>query len=204
MLSLIFPARCLGCHRLDTYLCPECLARLPPAEPPETADTLAVFSYQHPLAKRVIWKLKYDGLTALADTVAVLLADRLLEYLAERVALGRPGIRWLITAIPTSRRRGYNQAALVAQALARRLGDEFAYTELLTKTRVTPAQSSFKERAPRLTNLRRAFVASALAKGRSVIIIDDVITTGATLAEARRALAAAQARVVVASALAQD
>jgi ComF family protein len=77
------------------------------------------------------------------------------------------------------RRRGYNQAELLARALARRINAP-CVPALLTKRSETPAQSKLA-RAERAANVRRAFAANPRANGRAILLVDDVSTTGETI-----------------------
>ena len=95
------------------------------------------------------------------------------------------------------RRRGYNQAELLARAVARRLDVKWERT-LLTKRGETPAQSKLA-RAARAANVRHAFAASPRAGGLSILLVDDVSTTGETIrACASELLRAGAARVCAA------
>ena len=92
------------------------------------------------------------------------------------------------------RQRGYNQAQLLASALARKTGIPAA-ARLLTKPAETPTQSTLS-RGSRSANVRDAFRASPGADGKSILLVDDICTTGETLrACARELLAAGAARV---------
>ena len=85
------------------------------------------------------------------------------------------------------RRRGYNQSEWLARALAAQWQVPVA-TQLLTRTRDTASQTALTP-AARLANVAGAFTAPQRSKWPSVVLVDDVLTTGATLAEAARALA---------------
>jgi ComF family protein len=99
------------------------------------------------------------------------------------------------------RRRGYNQAELLARALARRIDIQCDMT-LLTRRRERAMQSSLPKRE-RAANVRGAFAASSRVKGKSILIVDDICTTGETLRACAAALHAAGAARVCAVAVAK-
>jgi ComF family protein len=92
------------------------------------------------------------------------------------------------------RERGFNQSALIAEHLARRLSVPVR-PRWLVRTRSTRAQTELNA-AERRANVRRAFRAAPAVAGRHVVVIDDVLTTGATVDECSRALSEAGARRV--------
>lgn len=209
--SWLLPARCLLCQRGGDYLCATCAYHLPsPLDTPR--NTIALYDYQDPRVKKLIWSLKYRRLKSLAPILGRLLADRLLEELAEVQAL-HPSLPlpWLIVPIPLSRERararGFNQAQLLGEALANHHSGTFKLeTRVLYKTKDTPTQVSLADRHARLNNLRDAFALHepAVIRGQGVILLDDVTTTGATLAEGERVLLTARPRLILKSAVAQD
>jgi ComF family protein len=89
------------------------------------------------------------------------------------------------------RQRQFDQAALLAAVFARRLGREVK-TNWLSRTRDTKRQVGLSE-GEREANVRGAFLASPLVRGQSVVLLDDVLTSGATAREAARALSSAGA-----------
>ena len=99
------------------------------------------------------------------------------------------------------RSRGYNQSELLARALARRSGVRCDMT-LLTRRGKQATQSTLPKRA-RAANVRGAFAASSLVKDRSILIVDDICTTGETLRACAAALRAAGAARVCAIAVAK-
>jgi ComF family protein len=126
-------------------------------------------------------------------TVAERLADRLLE---------QPGVTRLmdrvecVVPVPLHRlrqvARGFNQAEVIARRLARRCGKRFARPAV--RLRNTETQTHLHSRAKREANLKDAFglVSDSRIRGRHVLIVDDVMTTGATLQSLARALAPAE------------
>ncbi len=125
----------------------------------------------------------------------------LAEWLAD-CALERPEISDIllqsdcIVPTPLHRRRqifrGYNQAELIAHRLSRRLKIPLAFSA--ARVRNTPTQTHLHTRQGRLENLRGAFVLAdpTRIRGKRVVVIDDVITTGATLVSLGRTLHSAQ------------
>lgn len=138
-------------------------------------------------AREVVHALKYDGWWRGADSMAA--AMRGLEPLTGRlflvpVPLGRARLR----------RRGYNQAERLATALGRRIGFPVR-ADLLERRRETPTQTALTPEARR-ANVAGAFAAGAAASGARCVLVDDVFTTGATLAAAAESLAFAGAASV--------
>ncbi len=141
-------------------------------------------AYEGPV-EHALRRFKYEGWRRLAEPLAQLLAERLV---VEGVAA-----RWVV-AVPLHparlRQRGFNQAELLSRELRRRLllG---APPGVLVRTRETPPQVGH-DRRWRLTNVSRAFAWKGDAlMGESILIVDDVATTGATLDACASALRAA-------------
>ena len=207
-IEALFPSRCVGCGVLGTHLCSSCLSHIEPSETPPFPETYAVWSYRDTLAHTILWKLKYRSQTALADVAAHALTDILTEIIAE-TSLMESNRKPILVPIPLSpareKERGYNQSALIVKSLMRLMDNEIADSNgMLTKTRDTQSQMATKDRKTRLENLRGAFSVSnsAHVAGRVVIVIDDVTTTGATFAEARRTLKEAGAQKIICCAVA--
>lgn len=161
-------------------------------------------TYNGPIPQ-AIYRFKYAGRRTLADPFAVLLSGAFDRYFEFQPVDG-------LVAVPLHRRnqslRGYNQASLLAQALSRRIGVPVA-DDLLA--RVRPTRPQFRlTRAERQENLRGAFrlhprrMGASSIKGRSFLLIDDICTTGATLAGCARRLRQAGAARVAALVLARD
>jgi ComF family protein len=132
--------------------------------------------------------------------------DHALGGLLDETLRGRDDLAFdAIAAVPMSRsrerRRGYNQSELLGQALARRSGIRCDMT-LLTRRGERATQSTLQKRA-RAANVRGAFAASSLVKDRSILIVDDICTTGETLRACAAALREAGAARVCAIAVAK-
>lgn len=173
--------RCLRCAcalATGRPVCGSCLLR-----PPSLQSCHAVLDYGFPWSA-CIAEFKFQGDPSWAAALAPLMQG--LPGLAQLL----PQIDWLLP-IPLSsqrlRERGYNQATL----LARRLAPERTRDDLLQRLLDTPAQAGLG-RTERLGNLRHSFALPPQARqalaGRCVLLIDDVMTTGATLEAAARVL----------------
>ncbi|MFW5748913.1 MAG: ComF family protein [Chloroflexota bacterium] len=196
VVDLIFPPRCQHCQRVDHHFCPRCrdeLAALPIDQQHINAfDTLPVFS------SGTHTGILQDALHALKYTAALDLGS----LLAARLATLRPVDDAVDAIIPVPMhaarlaQRGYNQAEQLAQALATRT-DIPCRADLLARVRATRSQVGLS-RAERLANVRDAFEVVAPVAGMRLLLVDDVLTTGATLVGCADVLRAAGAITVTA------
>jgi ComF family protein len=202
VLELLAPPSCAACggkvSARDEPFCPACALLVEPLECEPQASSRAVFRYGGPVADAVR-RLKYEGRSEIARALAAGLVDCASAWLGQLD---------VVLPIPLSasklRARGYNQSALLARELARGLSVTYRPT-WLRRTRAGPRQVG-QTRAARLAQIRGAFAAGPQVQGKAVLLVDDVRTTGATLAEASRSLSDAGARSVytIVLALADD
>ncbi|MDB4976122.1 MAG: phosphoribosyltransferase domain protein [Myxococcaceae bacterium] len=204
LLDLLSPPRCAACATLlDTRaqgFCAGCDLLVEPLLTPAATtgldglDDLAACSYGGPL-RDALHRFKYEGASELAPALSLWLEQ------PARALLGRVDC---VAVVPLHarklRQRGYNQSALLARPVARLLGVRFT-PSLLRRARDTPAQVGLGRHA-RQSQLAGAFIVTRKLAGASVLVVDDVRTTGATLDEARRALSEGGARRVYTLALA--
>ena len=216
-MDLAFPATCAGCGREGEPLCAACLpaldARLdlpgglPIGLPADLPEPLLQVEWCAPFAGAVrgaLHQLKYAGERRLARPLGEAVARRW-----ARVGVGAT----LVVPVPVhgdrERKRGYDQAALIAEVAAERLG--LPYVRALERTRVTVAQFELG-RDERSTNVvgafrvrhRAASPARGSVAGQWVLLVDDVVTTGATLAACAVALEEAGAYAVSAVVVARE
>ena len=213
-LDLALPASCAGCGQEGHALCRECRTALdirlmaepgvPIGLPADIPAPLLQLEWCAPftgVARRALHSLKYGGERRLAPLMGAAVARRW----ARAGAAGDAFVP--VPASPDRvRERGYDQAALIATEAARRLS--LPVIEALERTRATTAQFDL-DRAARVTNLADAFRArdaavAAAVRGRWLVLVDDVVTTGATLAACAVALLDAGALAVSAIAVARE
>jgi ComF family protein len=151
-------------------------------------------------ARRLVHALKYDGLSALADPMGQALMPALVDW---GVA---PDLLVPVPLHPSrERRRGFNQAALLARSLGGRVDVPVA-ARLLCRTRATSPQVRSAGADARRANVAGAFAVAEPSRvlGRTVLLVDDVCTTGATLRACADALRTARARTVYALTFAHE
>jgi ComF family protein len=190
LLDAVAPRRCAGCAEpAPEVLCETCVGLivglpLPPATRHGHLICRAALGYVPPVSG-VIHRAKYRGCRRAMHLLAAVAAERLAPQL---LALPRPD---MVVPVPLGRRRqrarGYNQAEVVAQALAGTVPGATLATAL-RRRRETGTQVG-QHRSERRRNLRGAFVwEGRTLSGLAVWLVDDVVTTGATLVAAAEAL----------------
>ncbi|MGB2580340.1 MAG: hypothetical protein WBC83_01465 [Minisyncoccia bacterium] len=195
-----------------TFLCEECVTTFKNARRPEYVFITAIFDYQNPVMRKVIWRFKYRNARDIAMYFGKQLYEEILNELGDELdASIRPlGTNsFLLVPIPLHkkrlRERGYNQSELLASEIIKHdIGKILQVeTRALKRMQNTKPQAKSEKRASRFKNLCGAFTATpSIVRGKHIILIDDVTTTGATFSEARKTLLRAGARSVRAYAIA--
>lgn len=214
LLSLLAPHECLGCGKQGSLICDKCATelskisercyrcrRLSPGNLTcskchklSKLTQVKVATIYSGIAKELVWKLKFSGARAAANSMAIIMSQQI-----------ESSRNMLIVPVPTAtsrvRQRGYDQAVLLAKELARQTG--MKYVSCLSRT--SQAHQVGAGRSQRIKQLAGAFrvTKSDQISGAHILLIDDVITTGATLESAALILKKAGAKRVDALIFAQ-
>lgn len=177
---------------------------IPEAEPVEQMDWIhPLFAYRDKRVKAIVWELKYRENTLPLEHIGKVLYEELIVLLSD-IILFDSDAQFLLIPIPISgeRRteRGYNQSEWISKAV---LENDTEHTLLYApqwfeKVKDTPRQSHSESKQERMKNLVGCFEADPRVENKYVILIDDVVTTGSTLLEARHTLLSSGARDVFA------
>lgn len=224
MLDAFFPIRCLKCATYDTWLCKDCHGTLPllteqhcpickknvtengvlcfscASHNTKGFDGVFVVSYYHDLLlKKLIHQFKYRFILELAQPLALLMAQAITHSTMQTpdmiipVPLHKRRLRW----------RGFNQALSLAHALDLHVP---VVPDILIRKRYTSPQVTMRDREARYKNVEKAFLVinGSAVQNKNVLLIDDVMTTGTTLAECARTLKNAGAKTVHCLVLARE
>lgn len=197
LLALLIPPR--ATQETVAQLSAHAFATLPPRD---IGHAVALLPYRDERVRALIWELKYHHNEQALRMGAALLAEYLRGFLGEE-NLDAPLLIPLPMDPERKRARGGNHTERLCALLAPMLSDVLYEPALLTKPFSRPRQNTLSRRA-RLTNLVGSMRVSTPSRvaGRHCIVIDDVVTTGATFLEAARALREAGTREVSCVALA--
>lgn len=178
LLSPILPTACAGCNQPGAALCRRCRFSLATSVSPVTEQGVrAAFAFEG-VSRQVLLSLKYHNRRTVARELA--------GHIVRRVRLPQVDVvTWAPTGGERSRRRGFDQAELLARAVAHELG--VPCKRLLYRAHGQPQTGL--SRSQRLAG--PGFRARHTRSGLRVLLIDDVVTTGATLASAQASLRAA-------------
>ena len=200
LLQLIFPPKCTLCRKLltgvETDLCHHCRTKGPEFKKskrklPFIAHWTGIWYYKDGV-RLSVHRFKFGNARRYADVYGRLLAVKLQNMELDDFDM----ISWVPISWQRRFSRGYDQSRLLAEALGRELGVK--PSRVLRKIRSTPPQSGIPDAAGRRANVQGAYRAldpSAVC-GKRILLVDDVVTTGATASECARTLLTAGAKEV--------
>lgn len=214
LVDFLFP-KAETIYDLEAMSAGELVALLP--TPKEFEEVIAIFGYDDVRVRAIIWEIKYRRNKTMTKKMAEILYDVLKQELAER-ALMDNFINPLLIPLPMSdarrKERGFNQTEMICEELVtldspatESAGRENLFTyspSLLIKVKHTESQTKTTSKRERTRNIEGSMLAigADAVRGRSIILLDDVSTTGATMKEAKRALREAGAKKVLAISIA--
>ncbi|MDP3784946.1 MAG: ComF family protein [bacterium] len=198
--GILFPAKCLGCAKPGEFLCEICRKRAQRRAREKTSPLyldrfLSYGLYRDRILREALRRFKYHGIHILSHPLSQMLHDLLKPGLS---SLPKETLILPIPASPERRReRGYNQAELLAEGLSEKISLP-CRADILLKIKNTPSQTSLSRRE-RLFNIKDSFTIQNPEEllGKTILLVDDISTTGATLSEAARVLKQAGAKEVI-------
>jgi predicted amidophosphoribosyltransferase len=195
LLDALLPARCPGCGRLGRLVCDECADLLTPAPfapPPPPLDWwVACYAYEG-VARELVARAKYRNVRRFLGLVA-----RELAAAVQSAPLPFDLVTWAPASAQRIRAHGVDHGELLARAVARTTAVDVG---ACLRREPGPAQTGLDARTRRLGP---KLVALGNFAGATILVVDDVATTGGTMAAAGRALRAANAESVVAATIAR-
>ena len=205
LLDLFFPPRCAFCRRTGVHgVCADCERTLPYAKV-QLCEGAGFGRCASPLlyedaVRESLLRFKFHGAQSAAEGYGELLA----RCAAEELGGQFDTVTWVPVSKKREHERGYDQARLLAKATAKALG--LPLTPTLHKQRNTQPQSGTGDAAKRRANIAGAYrmKTGADVTGKRILLMDDIVTTGATLSECARVLGKAGAEQVVCATVARS
>lgn len=204
LLDFFFPPKCPFCGKITEgrTVCDTCRKTLPWTEGKDTVRHLsrtvvcAAPLWYEDAVREGILRYKFQGRSAAADALGELIARcAALEFSGEFDT-----VTWVPVGPKRLKKRGYDQTRLLAEAACRLWETEAV--PLLRKPADNPAQAELKDAAARRANVLGMYEALSGAEGKHILLVDDIVTSGATLLECARTLEEAGAATVRCAALA--
>ena len=200
MWDLLYPRKCILCGKIlkmkETAFCKNCAGIPEPVTEPLVVGTAfqccySVFYYRDDIAS-AIKQYKFSGKIHLGKSFGILLSQVLREQ-----NVTADVITWAPVSKKRKRKRGYDQGQELARAVGKELG--IPVVELLKKVRHNSAQAMISDYSQREANVKNVYsvVDPGKVSGKRILLLDDVITSGATLTECSQILRAAGAQSIV-------
>lgn len=193
VLDWLFPPKCIFCRKVmdKTDICEECKAKLPYTKGDSITQKFPYIKkcitplYYENQVREAILRYKFWGLSVYSHRFGLIMA----ECIENNLDCGDIDvISWVPLSKKRLRKRGYNQAQLLAETVSREL--DIPAEATLVKTVDNPTQSGTKNAGERAKNVRGVYSTEdpKNIRGKAVLLIDDVVTTGSTLSECAKTL----------------
>ena len=203
--DLLFPPKCVLCGSLlekeETDLCHTCRIEAPVcAKSRKTLPFVAqwtVLWYYKDMVRESLLRFKFHNTQSYALAYGRFLAMKITQELPDFDIL-----TWVPISPQRKRQRGYDQVCLIVEVIGQELGKR--PVRILRKIRNNPPQSGISGAAQRRANVLGAYrvLSPEMIKGKRILLVDDIITTGATISEASRVLLTAGAQEIYCAAVA--
>ena len=208
LLDLLYPPRCAFCHKFvkdgSVRICCSCEAQLPftkdyGKQKIEFVTQCVAPLYYEKDVRDSLRRYKFDGCTGYAKAYAPLVADCIRQTISDKFDV----LSWVPVSRKRLRERGYDQSELLAKAVAKEMNLKAG--PVLRKIRNTQPQSGTGSAEKRRANIAGAYsvLKPELVQGRSILLIDDIVTTGSTVRECAKTLGLAGADAVYCAAVAR-
>ncbi|MEX2090998.1 MAG: phosphoribosyltransferase family protein [Candidatus Paceibacterota bacterium] len=194
VMDAVFPIRCIDCGVFESYFCNSCLAGVKIKNDSEIVGQVHLFSvagYGGKNIEKAIKIFKYGFVKDMAEPLVELVRIYIDLISAHNLNVFRNNP--VLIPVPLHKKRlnwrGFNQSEILADNIAHIYNLE-TRRDILIRNKNTEPQAEIKDKETRLVNVKDSFDCSENLKGRNIVLIDDLCTTGATLNECAKALAA--------------
>ena len=204
LLDLLFPRRCVGCTTVGADLCEACTELIVRNDMELPENTFAPLSYHDRRVREAIHRLKFRGAYSIAQSLAPFLTEALIDIASDSALFDGKETEMLVIPVPLYKKklrvRGFNQCHYLAQYAVKEthLQNLRIRNDVLVKHKETESQVKTESKHIRKHNIRDSFSVPnpEYVRNSVCVILDDVITTGATLRECEQVLKKAGARKV--------
>lgn len=201
LLDLLYPPKCAFCHKIvnngSARICPDCESKLPYTndfgkQKVEFVSLCVAPLYYENDVRESLLRFKFESCTGYAKAYAPLIADCVRQTMLDKFDI----LSWVPVSRKRLRERGYDQAELLAKAVAKELN--LRAEPVLKKVQNTRPQSGAGSAEKRRANISGAYRVLSVerVRGKSILLLDDIITTGATVRECAKTLGLAGADAV--------
>ncbi len=212
-MDTLFPIKCVGCGLYDTYFCASCLDGVKKRRDLERIGAVITFAatdYNDRLVEKALKTFKYGFVRDMAQPLAGIMRSSI-EGLPDPIRSGIFKGGPLLVPVPLHKKRlnwrGFNQSEVLAEKISGFYGLEVK--NILTRNKNRKPQADIEDRESRMNNIADSFECPAnvngrpVCAGRNIVLVDDICTTGATLNECAKVLAANGARKISALVIAR-
>ncbi len=201
----VYPRKCIGCNTSDFWVCEKCAKQIPKSSDNPFSWSYSVFEYRSKSIRKAIWLIKFNKKYSAIYDLQKIIKEGFDKFI-EKYKLTNKNI--ILIPIPITKKsmskRRYNQSSLICKVLTKDRPDLIFDESILLKSKNHIAQNKIKNRAKRLENIKNSFIVKnpEKIKGKTIVLVDDVVTTGATLKEAKSVLVKSGAKKVLGFSLA--